>query len=148
MRPARTALVTTVPALLFALASVPPAAPADSGAPSKPTSLRITAVAPYSVALSWHASSDNSGSLSYVVQASSGYTMTVPQTSTTATFVSGGIYPRNSYSFFVYAVDAAGNRSSNSNTVRATLPADTTIPSVPTVAVTDVGAHHVSTTSI
>lgn len=149
MRSARTAIVTAVAALLFVLTPHSAAAPAsaiagpDGKAPTRPHSLRITAVGSYSVSLSWSASSDNSGSLSYVIQASNGYTMTVPQTSTSATFA-GALFPYNTYSLFVYAVDAAGNRSSNSNTVRATLPADTTIPGTPTVTVTDIGPHHVS----
>lgn len=144
----RTALAATATAFLFVLAPFLAASPtlarspADNKAPTRPTSLRITAVGSYSVSLSWHASSDNSGSFSYVVQASSGYTMTVPQSSTTVTFVGGGLYPYNTYSFSVYAIDGAGNRSSNSNAVRATLPADTTVPSVPVVTVTDIGPHH------
>ena len=147
MRPARPAEAATATALLFVLTLALAASPAfalpqaDNRAPTKPTSLRITAVGSYGVSLAWHASSDNSGSFSYVIQASNGYTMTVPQSSTTATFV-GILFPRNSYSFFVYAVDAAGNRSSNSNTVRATLTADTTVPSAPTVTVDDIGPHH------
>src|SRR6185503_5087832 len=153
MRSPRTALAATAAALLFVLTPVLAASPpialqqSDNKAPTRPTSLHITAVASYSVSLSWHASSDNSGAFSYVIQASSGYTMTVPQASTTATFVGRGLYPHNAYSFFVYAVDAAGNRSSNSNTVRATLPADTTVPSTPVVTVTDIGPHHGSFSS-
>lgn len=139
MRAARTALVTA----LLSASSVLSASPADTRPPSRPNSLRITAVGPYSVSLSWNASSDDSGSFSYVIRASNGYTMTVPQTSTTATF-NNNLFPRNTYSFTVRAVDGAGNSSQNSNAPRTTLPADTTIPSTPTVTVTDVGAHHVS----
>lgn len=148
MRPARTALASTVTALLLvltpALAASPSGAlPPDTKPPTKPTSLRITAVGAYSVSLSWHAASDNSGSFSYVIQSSSGYTMAVPQTSTSATFARN-LFPLNTYSLFVYAVDGAGNRSSNSNSVRTTLPADTTVPGTPAVTVDDVGPHHVS----
>ena len=144
MRP-RTALAaaTALFCVTSALAASPAPLPSDTKAPTKPTSLRITAVGAYSVSLSWNASSDNSVSFHYVVQSSSGYTLAVPQSSTTATFARG-IYPRNAYSFFVYAVDAAGNRSANSNSVRATLLADTTIPSTPAVTVTDIGPHHAS----
>ncbi len=147
MRSPRTALAPAVTAFLFALTPVLAAAQAnalpaaDTRAPTRPNNLRITAVGSYSVSLSWNASSDNSGSLSYVIQASSGYSMTVPQTSTSATCV-GGLWPFNQYSFNVHAVDAAGNRSQNSNTVRASMPADTSVPSTPTVTVTDVGPHH------
>jgi chitodextrinase len=149
MRPARTALAATVTAFLFAstpalaLSPVIALLPLDTRAPTRPHHLHITAVGSYSVSLSWNASSDDSGSLSYVIQASSGYTMTVPQSSTTATFV-GGLFPFNEYSFSVRAVDPSGNQSSNSNTVRATLPADTSVPGVPVVTLTDVGSHHAS----
>ena len=147
MRSPRSALVATVSALLFVLAPASAAATAlprpDTRPPTRPNALHVTAVGSYSVSLSWNAASDNSGSFAYVIQSSSGYTMTVPQSSTTATFV-GGLFPFNQYSFFVYAIDGAGNRSSNSNTVRATPPADTTVPGLPTVTLTDVGAHHAS----
>ena len=149
MRSPRTALATAVTAFLFALTPVVAASQAnalpaaDTKAPTRPNPLRITAVGSYSVSLSWNASTDNSGSLSYVIQASNGNSMTVPQTSTSATFV-GVLWPFNQYSFTVHAVDPSGNRSANSNTVRATLPADTTTPSTPTVTVTDIGPHHAS----
>jgi hypothetical protein len=147
MRPARSALVSTIAALLFVSTLVAPAASAgpaaDTKAPTRPRSLRITAVGAYAVSLSWGASSDDSGSFSYVVQASNGYTMTVPQTSTSATFANV-LFPRNTYSLWVYAVDGSGNRSANSNTVRTTMLADTSVPSTPAVTVTDVGPNHVS----
>jgi chitodextrinase len=149
MRPARTVRAATVAAFLFALtpalAASPVSAllPPDTKPPTRPHHLRITAVGSYSVSLAWEASSDNSGSLSYVIQASNGYTMTVPQSSTTATFV-GNLFPYNEYSFSVHAVDPSGNPSGNSNTVRATLPADTTVPSTPSVTITDIGSHHAS----
>ena len=150
MRPARTALSATINAFLFVLtpvfaASTAIALPADTKAPTRPNPLRITATGSYSVSLSWNASFDNSGSLSYVIQASNGYTMTVPQSSTTATFI-GALWPYNEYSFTVRAVDAAGNSSANSNTVRATMQPDTSIPSTPTVTVTDIGPHHAAFT--
>ena len=146
MRPSRTALAAAATAFLFALTPAWAASllPPDNSAPTRPNHLRITAVGPYSVSLAWNASSDNSGSFSYVITASSGWTMTVPQSSTTATWVGGSLYPLNQYTFSVRAVDAAGNSSNNSNTVRTTLPADTTTPSTPTVTVTDIGPHHAS----
>ena len=146
----RKALAATTAALLLPMTPLLTASPVitlpDTTPPSAPKALKITSVASYTVSLSWKASTDNSGSFSYVIQASNGYTMTVPQSSTSATFV-GALWPFNEYSFFVYAVDAAGNRSSKSNTVRtAPLPLDTSVPSVPSVTVTDVGAHHATFT--
>ena len=115
MSPARRALAATAAALLFSLMPVATAAPVvaplppDTSPPSRPHHLHVTAVGPYSVSLAWNASSDNSGSFSYVIQSSNGSTMAVPQTSTSAAF-STHLFPLNQYSFVVYAVDAAGNR--------------------------------------
>jgi hypothetical protein len=149
MTPVRRVLAATTAAFLFSVMPVVAASaaiaplPPDTRPPTRPTALQVTAVTPYSVSLTWHASSDNSGSFHYVILSSHGYFMNVPQTSTSATFANA-VFPLNQYSFVVYAVDAAGNRSSNSNSRSATLPADNTVPGVPSVTVTDIGPHHAS----
>jgi chitodextrinase len=114
----------------------------DHTPPTTPSNLRVTAKTAFSVSLAWDPSTDKS-SFSYVVRASNGQSMLVPQTSTSTTFTAG-LQSRYSYSFFVYAVDASGNKSKNSNTVSTILPADTTPPTTPVLVVTDVGATHVS----
>ncbi len=117
--------------------------PRDRTPPTRPTNLRVTAATSYTVSLAWNASSDNSGSFNYRVRHSSGYEATVPQTQTTYTWTTN-LEAGRSYSFYVYAVDAAGNRSANSNTVSVTLPADRSPPTRPVVTVTDVGTNYVS----
>ena len=72
-----------------------------------------------------------------------GYEVTLPQTQTSFTWTTN-LEPRSTYSFFVYAIDAAGNKSSNSNAVTIRLPNDTTPPSTPTLSVTDLGPTHVT----
>jgi hypothetical protein len=52
--------------------------------------------------------------------------------------------PGSTYSFVVYAKDAAGNKSSTSNTVKVALPLDKEAPTVPTFTVTSVGTRHIS----
>jgi chitodextrinase len=102
----------------------------DRTPPTTPTNLRITATTQTSVTLAWNASTDNSGNFSYGVTESSSfntYTVGVPQTKTTLTFTR--LWPGQTYRYTVYAVDAAGNRSGNSNTVSHTAPQDTTPPS-------------------
>jgi chitodextrinase len=131
------AILVAILTLGLTTAAAPP-----NRAPSRPTSLHITSTTPYSVSLSWNASSDQD-SFSYVIQASNGYFMTAPQTATSATFDTY-LFPRNTYTFNVYAVDAAGNRSNSSNSVRTTLGADTTVPAAPTVTITDIGPTHAS----
>src|SRR5262245_55578120 len=109
-----------VPALLLATGFSAPASAKDVKSPTTPTNLRVTGKEAYSVSLAWNPSTDNSGSFSYRVVLSWGYTATVPQTQTNFTWT-GHVEPRKTYSFYVYAVDAAGNRSKNSNTVTVTL---------------------------
>jgi len=115
----------------------------DRTPPTTPTNLQVTARTAFSVSLAWSPSSDNSGKLSYVIHASNGRNALLGQTSTSFTFTDN-MQSGFSYSFYVYAVDAAGNKSKNSNTVTVTLPRDTTPPTTPALVVTDVGATHVS----
>jgi chitodextrinase len=138
--------VTIVVLLLsMALATSPAMAARDRIPPTTPTNLHVTATTSYSVSLAWNPSTDNSGKFSYVIRASNGRSASLPQTVTSFTFTAG-LEPRYSYSFYIYAVDAAGNKSKNSNTVSATLPADTTPPTAPVLSVSDVGPTHVSLT--
>jgi chitinase len=54
------------------------------------------------------------------------------------------VAPNSTYSFFVYAVDGSGNKSSKSNTVSATTPPDTTPPTAPVISLVDVNPTEVS----
>lgn len=105
-----------------------PSPSGDRTAPTAPTNLRITSTTDTTVTLTWNASTDNSGSLSYRVteRGLNEWTFTVPQTQTT--YTATRLWPGQSYTYVVYAVDAAGNRSGNSNAVSYTAPADTTPP--------------------
>ena len=58
---------------------------ADRKAPTAPRNLRVTGSAHYSVSLAWDASTDNSGFLTYWIQSSNGYRMSVPMSRTSAT---------------------------------------------------------------
>jgi chitinase len=140
------AIAKAVAIALFVSATVgvtPASAARDRVPPTAPTNLRVTATTAFSVSLAWNPSSDNSGSFSYVVHASNGQDALLSKATTAFTFTNG-LQSRMSYSFYVYAVDAAGNRSKNSNTVSALLPADTVPPTAPVLVVTDIGATHVS----
>ena len=129
----------------------PPDSPAfgsssDRKAPTKALNLRSTGNTSYSVSLAWDPSTDNSGTFSYRVRDNWGREITVPgtQTSVTWRYPHPPLNPGSTYSFSVYAVDAAGNRSSSSNTVTVALPLDKQAPTVPTFTVTSVGTRHVS----
>jgi hypothetical protein len=65
----------------------------------------------------------------------------VPQTQTT---FSDFVAPLGTYSYYVYAVDGAGNKSQRSNTVSATPPPDTTAPTPPVLSVTGVNPTEVA----
>jgi chitodextrinase len=110
------------------LASTAGAARRDRTPPTTPTNLRITATTDTTVTLAWNPSTDNSGNFSYRVteRGINEYTVAVPQTRTTTTFTR--LWPERTYTYTVYAVDAAGNRSGDSNIVTHTVPADVTPP--------------------
>lgn len=115
----------------------------DRKAPTKPGNFRVTAKTPFSVSLAWNSSSDNSGSFTYRLWSTAGPTVTLPQSATSYVW-NTGIYPRNSYTFGIYAVDAAGNNSPQAS-LSTTVPADTTPPSTaPVVTVTEVSSTYIS----
>ena len=110
-------------------------APRDKTPPTTPGNLAVTSVAETTVNLSWNAASDNSGKLSYKLKINnlnnSAYnsvaTISQGQTTYTAKFLA----TNSSYSFSISAVDDAGNKSGDSNTVTAKTLADTTPPATP-----------------
>jgi chitodextrinase len=110
------------------LASTAGAARRDRTPPTTPTNLRITATTDTTVTLAWNPSTDNSGNFSYRVRerAFNDVTYSVPQTRTT--FTATRLWPGQTYTYTVWAVDAAGNRSGDSNTVSHTAPQDVTPP--------------------
>ena len=114
--------------------------PGDSAPPTTPTDLRVTDTTRTSITLAWNASTDNSGTFSYVVkQDNLSWTVNQSQTSYTLTWLS----PGRTYTFYVYAVDRALNTSGNSNTVVATTQPDLTPPSAPVLSVPSVSPSQV-----
>jgi len=120
---------------------------ADRTKPTAPKNFRVTAKTPYSISLAWSPSTDNSGKFTYrlwsTAAGASGGTVPLPKTATSFTW-NTGIFPRNTYTFGLYAVDAAGNTSAQVSLSTIT-PPDTTPPSTaPVVTITDVGSTYVS----
>lgn len=113
----------------------------DRTPPTKPSNLRVTSLSAHSVTLAWNPSTDNSGTFSYKLWVSYNFTHTVPQTQTTFSL---GLVPNNTYSFYVYAVDGSGNKSSQSNKLTVTTPRDTTAPTVPVVSLVAVNPTEIS----
>lgn len=105
--------------------------PADTAAPSAPANLTATAPNSTTVNLSWTASTDNVGVVSYRVFRDGGATpiATVTGTSTSDTNLAVG----STHNYVVKAVDGANNQSAASNGVVITTPGpDIAPPSVPT----------------
>jgi hypothetical protein len=100
----------------------------DRTPPTTPTNLQATNLSHESVTLTWNPSTDNSGSVTYVVY-KDGQGFTVPQGQTMYTI--DWLSPGQTYSFYVRAYDKSLNGSSPSNTVTVTTPRDTTPPTAP-----------------
>lgn len=86
---------------------------ADTTPPTTPSNLTILSKTPTSVALSWSASTDNSGSLVYDVYSNGIVVGTVSGTS----FTVQGLVSGTNYSLYVKARDASGNVSAASNEI-------------------------------
>jgi chitodextrinase len=143
MSRSRTAVIATGLAAGLLLTAAPVSAARDRTPPTKPANLRITASTDTTVSLAWDRSTDNSSNFWYCVQTNGGGCVRVdpPQTAHTRT----RLLLDRTHTFSVYAVDAAGNRSANSNTVSVTTPPDATPPAPkPDLTVTELFPTRVS----
>jgi chitodextrinase len=104
-----------------AMTQVTTPAAADTQKPARATALYTTGVTTSSVSLAWTAATDNVGVASYLVYADGKLTATVNTTAATVSNLAAG----STHSFYVVAVDAAGNKSLASATVSATTTAST-----------------------
>ncbi|KFC19173.1 endonuclease [Chryseobacterium sp. FH1] len=91
----------------------------DTVAPSTPTNLAVVAVTSNSVSLSWTASTDNIGVSGYDIYVDNAFKASVSTTTGTVS----GLNSSTTYSFYVLARDAAGNKSENSTSVQGTTEA-------------------------
>ncbi|MDX3233070.1 cellulase family glycosylhydrolase [Streptomyces sp. ME19-01-6] len=95
----------------------------DTQAPTTPGTPTASAVTATSATLTWPAATDNVGVTAYDVVRVSGGAETRVATSTGAGTTITGLTAATSYTFAVYARDAAGNRSARSATVGVTTQA-------------------------
>jgi mannan endo-1,4-beta-mannosidase len=92
----------------------------DTTAPSTPGTPTASGVTATGATLSWAASTDNVGVTGYDVVRVSGTTETAAASTATASATLTGLTANTTYTFAVYARDAAGNRSTRSGTVNVT----------------------------
>lgn len=135
------AIVALIVGMVFAVSPV--FAAKDRKPPTTPTNLRVTGMTPYTVSLEWNPSTDNSGSVTYIICCANVSSETFAGPASTRVY-RAGLEAGRSFTLRIVAKDAAGNYSGYSNSVTFTLPRDTTPPTKPTVSVTDVGPTHVS----
>lgn len=120
-----TTFYNTLPAVRSAVAAKLSGTPADTSPPTAPANLKATAgAARHSIALSWTASTDTGGSgvaryEIYRATRASGPFSLLATTSSTA-YTNTGLSRQHTYWYYVRAVDGAGNRGPNSNTVSFT----------------------------
>ena len=131
--------------------SIAPGAPAFAKGSKPPTNsfnLRSTGNTSYSVSLAWDPSTSSAGIASYRLRDNWSREISVPgtQTSVTWKYPHPPLNPGSTYSFQVYAVDGAGNKSATSNTVTVALPLDKDPPTAPAFTVTSVGTGHIALT--
>lgn len=135
--------------LLFSGTIASSAGKGDRSAPTVPTNLVITAITSTSVSLSWGPSTDNSGKFSYRVRVNrlnSSYSALATVAQTQTTFTVTGLFANTGYSFAVYAVDANGNRSADSNLQSTNTAPDNTPPKAPVLTATVLGPSQVQLT--
>ncbi|MEV3971517.1 fibronectin type III domain-containing protein [Streptomyces sp. NPDC050698] len=101
-------------------AKTPAALAEDRSAPTRPSALRGRAAGSRAVQLSWSASTDDRGVVSYDVHQGATKIHSVAGGQTAAVLT--GLRPGTPYAFTVRARDAAGNVSPASATVRLTTP--------------------------
>ncbi len=94
----------------------------DTIAPTTPSSLQSPSKTHNSVNLSWTASTDNSGSVTYAIYRNGGGSPI--GTSATTSFTDTGRSPNTTYSYTVKAYDAASNYSAASNSINVTTNVD------------------------
>lgn len=110
-----------------------PAAAADTTAPSTPGSFSGTPLSGTSVSLTWGAATDDVGVVGYVLQRGSIVVSPGP-TGTATNYTDTGLNPAATYTYTLYAEDAAGNLSVVPASTSVSTP-DTIAPTAPLLSV-------------
>jgi Fibronectin type III domain len=116
---------------------------ASARRPPTPQNFRVTARTAYTVTLAWDPAPPNSGDFNYNLWGAYnvGPTVILPKTATSYTFTA--LFPGNSYTFGIFATNAAGQTSTQANVSGIVLPRDTTPPTTaPIVSIDEVGSNY------
>jgi chitodextrinase len=100
----------------------------DQSPPSQPGNFKATAMDANRIALSWSASTDNTGVSGYRITRNS----TVLPTVTGTSYTDAGLSASTAYSYQIVALDTAGNVSSAAAASATTMTLDAVPPSTPT----------------
>jgi chitinase len=104
----------------------------DTQPPTAPTNLHVTAQTPNTISLAWNASTDNSGSVIYVIRLQGGSYPFVIDWYRSTSITLGGLDAGTPFTITVTARDESANFSAPSNTVTVTTdPRDTEAPTAP-----------------
>jgi uncharacterized protein (TIGR03790 family) len=96
----------------------------DTTPPSAPTQVSATAISSSAVAIRWAASIDSGGSGLRAYRIYRGSQWLVDVDATTDSYTDSGLAAASTYSYFVAALDGAGNESARMGPAIATTPAD------------------------
>jgi Fibronectin type III domain len=132
-----------IAATILVLAMILGPSTVSAGRPPTPQNFRLTARTAYTVTLAWNPAPPNSGNFNYHLWGASnvGPTVILPKTATSYTFTA--LYPGNTYTFGIYAKNAAGQTSSQVTVNGIRLPSDTSPPTTaPIVHIDQVGSNY------
>jgi len=130
-------------AMILVLTMVLAPSTASARRPPTPGHFRVTATTAYTVTLAWDAAPPNSGDFNYYLWGAYnvGPTVILPRTATSYTFTA--LFPGNTYTFGLYARNAAGQTSSQVTVSGIRLPNDTSPPTTaPIVHIDQVGSNY------
>src|SRR4029077_11868565 len=116
---------------------------ASAGRPPTPRNFRVTTTTAYTVTLAWDPAPANSGTFNYHLWGAYnvGPTVILPRTATSYTFTA--LYPGNTYTFGIFAKNAAGQTSTQVTVNGIRLPNDTSPPTpAPIVSIDEVGSNY------
>ena len=107
----------------------------DFTPPSAPAGVTAEAKGPTEVSLTWEMPPEGEGVTSFrLYRSTDGQQFSIKAGSISSNgYTDAGLTPGQTYSYYVTAVDAAGNESTHSQTVSATTQEDKTAPSVPVI---------------